>query len=219
MSLIKTALQCLYPTLCRSCEQLIPAEDIFCAACLADLKSIPSIVLPIGSRLTMKVFAVSPYQLPVKPLVTKKFSGDVLASQQLARLMLSLTPIRKQTVDFLIPIPLHWTRYARRGFNQSYEMAKVLSSDLQAPTVRLLSRTRMTTFQWKLSGARRQENVKDAFSIHPWYRYADTEFLADKHIVLVDDLCTTGATLVHAAKIIARVKPASITALVGCRAV
>src|SRR3990172_9970365 len=100
----------------------------------------------------MNVFAVSSYQLPVKPLVTKKFSGDVLASQQLARLMLSLTPIRKRTVDYLIPIPLHWTRYARRGFNQSYEMAKVLSSDLHVPAIRLLARMRMTTFQWKLSG-------------------------------------------------------------------
>ena len=219
MNIIKTALQCLYPTLCRCCEQLIPAEDIFCPACLADLKPIPSMVLPIGSRLSMKVLAVSPYQLPVRPLITKKFSGDVLASQQLARLMLSLTPIRQQAVDFLIPIPLHWTRYARRGFNQSYEMTKVLSPDLQAPVIRLLSRTRMTTFQWKLSGARRQENVKDAFNFHPWYRYADTTFLIDKHLVLVDDLCTTGATLVQAAKVLARVKPASITALVGCRAV
>lgn len=218
MKSIKTLLQCLYPRLCRGCNQVIPPEDIFCMACAGSVKPLPSVMFAINKSLTLKVFAISSYAPPVKDLVTKKFSGDILASYQLARLILAFTPIRTTPVDLLVPVPLHWTRYASRGFNQAYEMTKILSKQLNVPTARLVRRSRKTAFQWTLSNKDRQENVKNAFTLQWWYRFVKTDAIRDKHIVLIDDLCTTGATLVHIAKLLARDKPASITAFVGCRA-
>lgn len=143
----------------------------------------------------------------------------MLASRHLARLILALTPLRTTPVDFFVPVPLHWTRYSSRGFNQAHEMAKFLGKELNIPVLRLIRRSRRTAFQWTLSHKERGQNVSGAFDFSWWYCIAGTGVLQDKHIVLVDDLCTTGSTLVQIAKIIAKANPASVTAVVGCRAI
>lgn len=218
MNLIQTLLQCIYPTLCSQCHELIAPADIFCARCTSSIRLIPSIIYPINKNLSLKVFAVAAYQDPVKLLVLRKFSGDIRASQQLARLMLALTPLRTLPIDYLIPVPLHWTRYAYRGFNQAHEMSKVLSKELNVPTLNLIRRSKKTMYQSLLSSQDRALNVKNAFSLNFKYRMKGAGFLKDKHIVLIDDLCTTGSTLIHISKIIAQEQPASLTAFVGCRA-
>lgn len=92
--------------------------------------------------------------------------------------------------DILIPVPLHWTRLLRRGFNQSGELAKHLSTLVGLPCdVSSLKRTRATSSQEGLSKNHRQENLKDAFQVtHPTRIYK-------KNILLIDDVITTGATL------------------------
>ena len=198
---------------------LCTAEQIFCAPCASLITPIVSLILPVTKHLSLTVYAAAAYTPPVKSLITKKFSGDVVASHQLAHLMVQNTPLAKSTIDYLVPVPLHWTRYASRGFNQAYEMATKLGTELKVPVARLLYRHRRTDFQSTLSADKRQDNVKKAFALSPWYKLTGTHFLENKHVVIVDDLCTTGATLVNVAKTIAPYKPASLTAVVGCRAI
>ncbi len=219
MNLISMFFQSLYPTLCRGCSCLIKQDDIFCSRCYASLQPIPSVIVPVTQTVSMKVFAVSAYKDPLKVLVRRKFYGDVLASQQLARLMLAWTPLSKYPIDCLVPVPLHWSRYASRGFNQAHEIAKVIGSQLNIPVISVARRTRKTTFQWKLSSADRHQNVKQAFDTAHWYVWQGGNDIKGKHVLLVDDLFTTGATLIHVAKVLVRHKPASLTAVVGCRAV
>jgi len=219
MNIVQHILQCLYPTLCRECNVVIPPSDIFCGHCLASIRPIPSKIFPVTKDLTLTVFAVSHYATPVRRLIIKKFHGDVLASRQLARMMLAFTPLRSMPIDYFVPIPLHWTRYASRGFNQAHVIAQSLRKEIKKPVVRLIYRSRLTTFQWKLSAEHRQTNVKHAFDIHPWYKIMGAHKIQGKDIILIDDLCTTGATLVQVAKVIARYNPKSLTAIVGCRAI
>lgn len=219
MNIFQPILQSIYPSLCRGCQKLITPEEIFCINCTTHLSALPSLILPITSHYKLTVFAATSYTYPARTLVTRKFSGDVVAARQLARLMLMHTPLRTHSIDYLVPIPLHWTRYAQRGFNQAYEMAQTIGHDIKKPVARLIRRQRTTTFQWKLSGKKRQENVNDAFALslrYSWFKNID---IRDRHIVLIDDLCTTGATLVQASRVIAQHQPASITAFVGCRAI
>jgi len=218
MNLIQTVVQCLYPSLCRECNKTIPADDIFCRTCFATIRPMPSRIFPVTPTLPLKVYAISDYVAPIRKLVIKKFHGDVLASKQLARLMMAFTPLGSMRVDYLIPVPLHWSRYASRGFNQAYEIAAMISKQTKIPVLKLVRRGRKTTFQWKLSGQQRQENVKNAFQLSLRYMLTGTDFLRGKHIVLIDDLCTTGATLIQVAKVIAPYRPASISACVACRA-
>ena len=117
-------------------------------------------------------------------------------------------------VDMLIPIPLHAMRRWNRGFNQAEELAHAVGDKLHAPMAHVLRRVRATRPQTQTqSVTARAENLRGAFS-------ASTRFsLAGMNIWLVDDVCTTGATL-HAGASALRalpkeLRPATINALVA----
>jgi len=95
-----------------------------------------------------------------------------------------------QDIDIIIPIPLHKKKEKKRGYNQSEWIAKGLSAGMQVPyNTRLLIRSEFTETQTKKSRFHRWENVKDVFHI------TDMKALENKHILLCDDVLTTGATL------------------------
>lgn len=178
-----------------------------------------SVYLPITPKKSLKLFAISAYKDPLRSLILKKSYSDILSSKQLAKLIFDMTPIEKFNFDYIVHIPLHWTRYAKRGYNQSAVMAKVLGKSLEIPHLNVLKRKKRTIFQSKLSFAKRQLNVKDAFDVRFKYRQEGGKFLKDKKILLIDDLCTTGATLKNAARILLKFNPQSISAVVACRVV
>ena len=91
-------------------------------------------------------------------------------------------------VDVVIPVPLHWLRQWRRGYNQAAVIAAELARELGA-TLRtdVLRRARRTRSQTSLSAEDRLRNVSDVFSVrHP---------VSARHLLIVDDTFTTGATL------------------------
>ena len=91
-------------------------------------------------------------------------------------------------VDVVVPVPLHWTRKWKRGYNQSEIIGRVIASALSCPTdCNVLTRTRRTHTQTKLNVEEKFSNVKDAFKARPGKKF--------KHILLVDDVFTTGSTL------------------------
>ena len=87
--------------------------------------------------------------------------------------------------DRAVPVPLHWRRQWRRGFNQAAELA----AGLGLPVSHALKRQRDTPSQTDLPAGRRRANVRGAF------RVTDAAAIADACVVLVDDVSTTGATL------------------------
>lgn len=90
----------------------------------------------------------------------------------------------------IIPIPLHPKRLKKRGYNQSEEISKGLASVLKLPlSTQHLVRAENTESQTKKSRFARYENLKDAFIIN------NASDLVYKHILLVDDVMTTGATM------------------------
>lgn len=95
-----------------------------------------------------------------------------------------------ETVDLIIPVPLHPKKEKQRGYNQSDMIAQGLSQTIGIPWQRdILIRTEYTTSQTKKSNIDRFENVKNAFAI------TKSNLIKNKHILLVDDVLTTGATL------------------------
>jgi len=94
------------------------------------------------------------------------------------------------TVDLIVPVPLHPIRFRKRGYNQSTQFAIGLAEALMIPyNDRALERILPTTTQTKKTRLERFENVLPAF------RVSDFPTLKNKHILLVDDVLTTGATL------------------------
>jgi ComF family protein len=120
-------------------------------------------------------------------------------------------------VDLLVPVPLHWTRRARRGFNQAEELARATARLGGWPTARLLRRTRRTAEQALAdSMEQRRDNLRGAFAC----RAGAGAEAAGQHVWLVDDVTTTGATLNAAVRALRTLprdrRPASISAAVLC---
>jgi len=97
--------------------------------------------------------------------------------------------------DVLVPVPIHAERRRRRGYDQAVLLADAAAARLKIPAVVALARDRATRPQFELGRERRAENVADAFRVHDASRPA----VAGRGFVLVDDVATTGATLVACA--------------------
>jgi ComF family protein len=166
--------------------------------------------LQITSSYTLDVYAVGAYEEPLKKFVLAKRYSDILACYYAAQLIYERTPFGAERIDYIVPIPLHWRRYAERGYNQSHEIAKHLSRLSAVPVYNLLRRHKATAYQSVCDKEERSENVKDAFI---WQiARAECKSLQGKRLLLVDDVMTTGATLTAAAKILAQAKPAALFA-------
>lgn len=95
-----------------------------------------------------------------------------------------------QSIDFILPIPLHPKKQRKRGYNQSEWIAKGLSESMDKPYLTdVLIRTNYTDTQTKKSRFSRWENVKEVFAVQ------NVEKVRGKHLLICDDVLTTGATL------------------------
>jgi predicted amidophosphoribosyltransferase len=204
----------LFPPHCARCRLLLDQYMPFCVPCEQKIMPVVSTVVKVSARYDMTVFALSGYEEPLRSLILAKGRSDLLASRQLGELLLQRTPIKQLDVDYFIPVPLHWTRFAYRGYNQAYEIARVVANGRQKPVANAVKRVTRTSFQATLTPEKRWQNVHDVFCL-----VGDGALYRDKHIVLVDDLMTTSATLQSVAKVMITCKPASITAVVACRVV
>jgi ComF family protein len=125
-------------------------------------------------------------------LLRLKFNGHVTLARPLGLLLARHPDCAKLSVDCVIPVPLHRSRLARRGYNQALELAKPLAAALHLPCEsRLLERIRATAPQTGENLALRQRNTRGAFSASSHVRGI--------RILLLDDIVTTGATMEAAA--------------------
>ncbi len=201
------------PSFCVHCKDWLEQPTILCISCRTHINPIVSARLEVNSAITMPVFAASKYEDPLKSIILAKGRFDCLASKYMGQLLWELTDVRNATFDYIVPIPLHWRRFAYRGYNQATMMAIELAKKSKQPMVELIRRKQYTVFQSVLTTAERKENVKNAFVL----QQGDLTQYQGKHFLLVDDLMTTGATLKAAAACLLPLKPASITAVVLCR--
>lgn len=113
-------------------------------------------------------------------------------------------------VDLVVPIPLHWMRRFKRGYNQAEVIASALARELDAPVdCRLLKRCRRTRSQARISLEERSVNVSGVFEADMQELAMTMEKLRPQHILIVDDVFTTGATLSEAQQTLRRALVAS----------
>jgi ComF family protein len=96
----------------------------------------------------------------------------------------------------IVPVPMHIKKKRRRGFNQSEEISKIISSSTTIPLSTTLIKTKETKPQMELNRAERIENIKDCFEIK------DKNEIGNKTILLIDDVYTTGTTMDQCAKVL-----------------
>jgi ComF family protein len=187
---------------CRCCALPLADAEAAGAVCGACLSGPP----PLDA-----VHAACLYAAPVDRLLPRfKFHEDLAAGRLLAQVMTeAFTELPRP--DALVPVPLHRARLRRRGYDQALELAKPLARALHVPLRDdLLRRVRATAAQSERDAAARRRNVRGAFAVVPGVTLP-------RHVVLVDDVMTTGATLHAAARALRRAGVERIDAWVCAR--
>lgn len=106
-----------------------------------------------------------------------------------------LHPLLAHIPDAVVPIPLARSRYLERGYNQAERLAAGIAERMDIPVFDCLERTRSTRSQTSLSKTKRRTNVSGAFGLK-----SKDATIAGLHVILVDDILTTGATTLAAAR-------------------
>lgn len=190
----------LAPPGCGHCALPAPAGPPICSACLAKLPSY---------SLTISAFD---YDFPVDALVRGlKYGGRLAHARLLGTLLGRACAARSACVDGLVPVPLHRTREAARGYNQALEIARFVAAETGTALLDgRLRRVRATAAQAGLGALERRRNVSGAFR-------ADRSFTG-RRLALVDDVLTTGSTVEAAAQALRAAGAARVEVWVVARA-
>jgi len=207
----------VFPPFCMLCQTLTTAGRFVCDACFTSFKPVATVGFN-AYRYRVTVHGASVYEGAARKLIIRKAGCDAVASRALADVMKQRWPQPPTPIDCIVPVPLHWKRFAMRGYNQAALIARELGKAWDAPVCYPVRRSRSTPFQSKLKAPDRIRNVSGAFVLRSLTAY-QLQQLKGKHVVVVDDLCTTGATLQAVSRCLARTRPASIMAFVAARAV
>ncbi|MCB0514960.1 MAG: ComF family protein [Chitinophagales bacterium] len=194
----------VYPSLCVACQnRLLTGEQFICLPCLYDLpetqyeKHKDNIVTRIlGGRFPFEDAAALYFfnkGLHVQHIMhALKYDGQTDLGIFLGKLMgqkLMDSPYFQQ-IDGIIPVPLHPKKLKERGYNQSEFLAKGISDIMNVPLLpEALQRSQYTSSQTRKTRVERWENVAEGFEV------TNKTTLQHKHILVVDDVLTTGATL------------------------
>ncbi len=207
--IVSNFLNLLYPPLCLACEvPLVTSEEILCIHCLATLIQTRSSLTQdsiITNRLTDTIPIHRASALftflkkgPIQQLIHKiKYRNRTDALKKLGKYLGTLwkETEENQLPDTVIPVPLHKQRLRERGYNQSQFLAEGIAEALAIPCQsHWLIREHYTTSQTNKTKRQRQENVKGAFIVK------NPQQITGKHLLLVDDIITTGATLKECAQ-------------------
>jgi ComF family protein len=119
--------------------------------------------------------------------------------------------LRTPAVDAFVPVPLHSARFREREFNQAEVLARLLTRRTGIPLLPALQRTRYTTTQTRLDRHERMENLRNAF------RVRQTRDVINRHLVLVDDVFTTGSTVDECARVLRDAGAASVRVITVAR--
>jgi len=220
-----------YPGSCAVCQQDAPGAEPICAACDGDLRLLE--MAPACDRCAMPlprheapcpycdgkglphfecVLRLGVFEDPIKHLVhhakyhhrwpLAEFLAERLFARERVKGLLTETQV-------LVPVPLHVVRHVRRGYNQAEVIARRLKSlarlKIAFPAVRLRNTETQTHMT---SQAKREENLRDAFAL------VRPSSIRGQHVVVVDDVMTTGATLRSFARCLRDAAPASLSAIV-----
>lgn len=194
-------IEILFPYFCVGCKK---EGGLLCQDCFSIIEIFEN-PPKINGKYLDRVFVATDYnQALIRKMILAfkypPFIRDLCIP--LSQILLVHLAIAYKEMDLedslLIPIPLDQKRMKWRGYNQSEEIAKRVSEILKVsmPQVDVLAKIKKTPPQVTLSEKQRRENVKDSFKV------IKPKMVADRRIILIDDVFTTGATMEECARIL-----------------
>jgi ComF family protein len=193
---------------CRRCALPTGAVVETCGRCSAEAPAFGATV------------AALPYATPWDTLLRRlKYHAAIDLAPALAACLAERVATERReralrTVDLVLPVPLSQARLRERGFNQAWELARRVAGALSHPaSATVLLRQRDTPAQAQLGRAARLRNLQAAFAVAPQAGAG----LAGRHLAVVDDVMTTGATAHAAAQTLLEAGAASVQIWVVAR--
>lgn len=203
---VKTIFDFFLPRFCPGCnKKLLPDDSPVCFDCLSSILIADEIRLEdeysrnfssskvISDFYSRFVFETDKtLQHIIHSLkYNRKFNLGIF----LGKILSEGIKTRSWQVDLIVPVPIHHLKKVERGYNQSDYIVKGLCKSLNIPcSTKLIKRIRHTESQTKLNMKQRSENVANAFKV------TNTKKITGKNILVVDDVCTTGATIQECGK-------------------
>ena len=222
----------LLTPLCFGCgSRLREASDLICEDCLAQLALPGEDTCKLcGTQLeqgacphcaeSIPLFRVARsaflFKSPVRELVHAfKYDSYTRVSPWLIKGMLQTYQSEPafSCCDLVTAVPLHWVRQRDRGFNQSELLARQLAKHLGLAYKQLARRSHHTPSQTRLSKEERQHNLGNAFKLK------SKQDLSGSHILLIDDVFTTGTTVNQLSRLFLDHQAASVAVLTAARAI
>ena len=199
--------------ICPSCLASLPHNQRACSQCALPLPA-GDAAAPVRCGQCLKkppvfdhAISLFEYKDDAASLIMQlKFNDRLALSRLFGQLMLDRVRVEGAAgVDALLPVPLHRSRLRSRGFNQSVELARMLSRGLQKPLLRhQVARVVATSQQTGLDAKTRRRNIRGAFRVMAAIPY--------EHVAIVDDVVTTGSTVNELSRVLkkAGVKTVSV---------
>jgi competence protein ComFC len=210
ISLMSLILDLLFPKYCVGCKKI---GSYLCPNCERKLELITVQNCPVCGRKSLTgtthkfcknkysldgSTSIFNYKFPIKEAIHQiKYRLCKDEIKTFVDLMINYLPKQFPKFEYIVPIPLHSKKLKERGFNQSEEIAKILSQNLSIPlAVNNLIRTKYTAPQFNLKSQERLNNIKNAFTVK------NPEKIFHNKILLIDDVATTFSTLNEAASVL-----------------
>lgn len=192
--LYRYALDWFFPNICPSCEEQIGYDEAFCDECLNEL-------IPYEGNFSVEngdwFTAYCIYDDTVKRILNR-YKKNSCGNTYYAFAFGIMQALRRNKLsddfDIIASIPMEKSDLKARGYNQTELIARELHFLMDKPYVNALKKIRRTEPQKSLGEEDRRQNMVNAFKIN------DKISLADKRVLVIDDLCTTGSTLSEAAR-------------------
>lgn len=228
----------IFPRICSLCGKTLPfnSKQNICEQCLQNLPKLEGLIchkcslpLPDGGATCSDCksnkdiyFDVlkSPYTYSskMKKLIKKlKYSKKTFLAKELSLQMANFIIKENidKNIDIVIPVPMHWFKKWKRGYNQAELLADGISKIINNPIYNnILIRTKYTKPQFNLKKQQRQENLENMFAINKKY----IDVIKNKRILLIDDVATTCSTANQCAKILKEHKVKNIIVVTLSRA-
>jgi len=203
-NIFSTTLHLFYPHLCTGCgSDLLKEQNLLCIKCMHNLPHTNFAVfannqiekdfwgrIPLTAAYSQFYFSK---EFLIQHLIHQlKYKGDTKIGFYLGEMMgkTLLNSNRFSTIDALIPLPLFADKEHKRGYNQATVICNGISAVMNIPVLNnAVIRQQATQTQTRKHRTERWENVKDSFKV------AKANEISGKHLLLVDDVVTTGATL------------------------
>jgi len=211
------------PRFCVVCDKrLAPSERSLCTSCMLHLPRTTYQFTPRDNPMAQLFWHLAPIERAAALLFHEphsevarivydlKYHDRPDIGEDLGRLMANEMQLADyfDGIDVLLPVPLSRKRLRQRGYNQSDQLAQGISDITHLPVVtKALRRKHFLKSQTQLSRKERQENVSEMFELR------DDSLLKDKHVLLIDDICTTGATLLACSETLSAVENIRLSVL------